>query len=449
MRQLLLGRRLEGGDAHALRVDLADDVPHRPALAGGVHALQDEQQAARAAGAPLGVAAAPGGRPAAGRAWPAPSCRRLAAVEAGRRRRCRSAARSTGPAGSRSRSLTRSTRGRAALRVLRRGLGHGGDRRRGAVGSARRGRVGSLAVTLLQVWAPARSVGPCAGRRRTACRSRPPTAGWWRADVPAAVPRHRLRLPARRRHRAAARPAHALAAARRARPVPGLRPRPVRLDRRRLARGGAAGVGGLRAAHRHVHPGRHARRRGRAPRPPGRARRRPRRADAGRRLPRAGTAGGTTACTRTPCTSRTAARTRSSASSTPATQRGLGVCLDVVYNHLGPSGNYLPRFGPYFSDKHHTPWGSGGQPRRRGCRRGAPLGHRQRPRLAARLPRRRAAAGRRARAGRRLAGAPAGRAGPRGRRAVLRGTPAAVADRGVRPQPAGDRAPRSRPAASA
>ncbi len=39
--------------------------------------------------------------------------------------------------------------------------------------------------------------------------------------------------------------------------------------------------------------------------------------------------------------------------------RGLGVCMDVVYNHLGPSGNYLPRFGPYFSDKHHTPWGQG------------------------------------------------------------------------------------------
>jgi maltooligosyltrehalose trehalohydrolase len=37
--------------------------------------------------------------------------------------------------------------------------------------------------------------------------------------------------------------------------------------------------------------------------------------------------------------------------------RGLGVCLDVVYNHLGPSGNYLPRFGPYFTDKHSTPWG--------------------------------------------------------------------------------------------
>jgi maltooligosyltrehalose trehalohydrolase len=38
--------------------------------------------------------------------------------------------------------------------------------------------------------------------------------------------------------------------------------------------------------------------------------------------------------------------------------RGLAVCLDVVYNHLGPSGNYLPMFGPYFTDKHETPWGS-------------------------------------------------------------------------------------------
>jgi maltooligosyltrehalose trehalohydrolase len=38
--------------------------------------------------------------------------------------------------------------------------------------------------------------------------------------------------------------------------------------------------------------------------------------------------------------------------------RGLGVVLDVVYNHLGPSGNYLPRFGPYFTDHHHTPWGA-------------------------------------------------------------------------------------------
>ena len=37
--------------------------------------------------------------------------------------------------------------------------------------------------------------------------------------------------------------------------------------------------------------------------------------------------------------------------------RGLGVCLDVVHNHLGPSGNYLSEFGPYFTDRHETPWG--------------------------------------------------------------------------------------------
>ena len=37
---------------------------------------------------------------------------------------------------------------------------------------------------------------------------------------------------------------------------------------------------------------------------------------------------------------------------------GLAVILDVVYNHLGPEGNYLTEFGPYFSQKHHTPWGS-------------------------------------------------------------------------------------------
>ncbi|HEU5143554.1 MAG TPA: malto-oligosyltrehalose trehalohydrolase [Dermatophilaceae bacterium] len=37
--------------------------------------------------------------------------------------------------------------------------------------------------------------------------------------------------------------------------------------------------------------------------------------------------------------------------------RGLGVCLDVVYNHLGPTGNYLARFGPYFNDAVTTPWG--------------------------------------------------------------------------------------------
>ena len=38
--------------------------------------------------------------------------------------------------------------------------------------------------------------------------------------------------------------------------------------------------------------------------------------------------------------------------------RGIAVILDVVYNHLGPEGNYLPVFGPYFTDKYSTPWGN-------------------------------------------------------------------------------------------
>jgi maltooligosyltrehalose trehalohydrolase len=38
-------------------------------------------------------------------------------------------------------------------------------------------------------------------------------------------------------------------------------------------------------------------------------------------------------------------------------RRGLAVVLDVVYNHLGPEGNYLGSFGPYFTDKYNTPWG--------------------------------------------------------------------------------------------
>lgn len=39
-------------------------------------------------------------------------------------------------------------------------------------------------------------------------------------------------------------------------------------------------------------------------------------------------------------------------------QHGLAVILDVVYNHLGPEGNYLGDFGPYFTDRYRTPWGS-------------------------------------------------------------------------------------------
>ena len=36
---------------------------------------------------------------------------------------------------------------------------------------------------------------------------------------------------------------------------------------------------------------------------------------------------------------------------------GIGVLLDVVYNHLGPDGNYLGSYGPYFTHRYETPWG--------------------------------------------------------------------------------------------
>jgi maltooligosyltrehalose trehalohydrolase len=40
-----------------------------------------------------------------------------------------------------------------------------------------------------------------------------------------------------------------------------------------------------------------------------------------------------------------------------AHREGMAVILDVVYNHLGPEGNVLPRFGPYFTNRYRTPWG--------------------------------------------------------------------------------------------
>ena len=39
--------------------------------------------------------------------------------------------------------------------------------------------------------------------------------------------------------------------------------------------------------------------------------------------------------------------------------RGLAILLDVVYNHFGPEGNYLPAIAPdFFTERHHTPWGA-------------------------------------------------------------------------------------------
>jgi maltooligosyltrehalose trehalohydrolase len=41
-----------------------------------------------------------------------------------------------------------------------------------------------------------------------------------------------------------------------------------------------------------------------------------------------------------------------------AHERGLMMILDVVYNHFGPEGNYLPKCAPIFTERHHTPWGA-------------------------------------------------------------------------------------------
>ena len=38
--------------------------------------------------------------------------------------------------------------------------------------------------------------------------------------------------------------------------------------------------------------------------------------------------------------------------------RGIAMILDVVYNHIGPEGDYLSAFGPYFTDRYETPWGT-------------------------------------------------------------------------------------------
>ena len=42
-----------------------------------------------------------------------------------------------------------------------------------------------------------------------------------------------------------------------------------------------------------------------------------------------------------------------------AHMRGISVFLDVVYNHFGPDGNYLPHYANFFTERHQTPWGDG------------------------------------------------------------------------------------------
>jgi maltooligosyltrehalose trehalohydrolase len=51
-----------------------------------------------------------------------------------------------------------------------------------------------------------------------------------------------------------------------------------------------------------------------------------------------------------------------------AHRAGLGVVLDVVYNHIGPGGDAIGAFGPYFTDAHHTFWGDAIDYSQRGVR---------------------------------------------------------------------------------
>ena len=69
------------------------------------------------------------------------------------------------------------------------------------------------------------------------------------------------------------------------------------------------------------------------------------------------TAGATTGCSRTPSTRPYGGPAAFQEFVDACHARGLAVCLDVVYNHVGPVGNYLQAFGPYFTDRHSTPWG--------------------------------------------------------------------------------------------
>ena len=92
-------------------------------------------------------------------------------------------------------------------------------------------------------------------------------------------------------------------------------------------------------------------------------------------------AGATTASARMPCTTPTAARPPCSASSTRATPAASGVCLDVVYNHLGPGGQLPVELRPLLHRRPPHALGAGRQPRPGRQRPGAPLDRRQRPAL--------------------------------------------------------------------
>ena len=193
-------------------------------------------------------------------------------------------------------------------------------------------------------------------------------AGRLRADARAG----RLLLRARRRGRRRARSTASASTAATPYPDPASRfqpegphgpsqvvdPAAFRLDRRRLARRRPRRPGHLRDARRHLHAGGDLG--GGRARAAGAGRARRHRASRSCRSPSspAASAGATTASTSSPRTRSTARPTTSAASSTAPTPLGLGVILDVVYNHLGPDGNYLKQFADdYFTDRYKNEWG--------------------------------------------------------------------------------------------
>ncbi len=125
-----------------------------------------------------------------------------------------------------------------------------------------------------------------------------------------------------------------------------------------LARHSARRAGALRAARRHLHAGRHLGGRGGAAAGARRPRHHRHRDDAGRRIRRALRLG---LRRRQPLRADAALRhagRSARASSIGPMRLGLGVILDVVYNHLGPDGNYLAEFSTdYFTDRYKNDWG--------------------------------------------------------------------------------------------
>ena len=260
--------------------------------------------------------------------------------------------------------------------------------------------------------------------------------------------RHRagrpLRLPARRRSHGAARPALSAPARRGARPlaVVGSAADAAWTDCH-VARPVGRRCGDLRAARGHLHRRRHVRLRHRKAGLPGRSRGRLRRADAGQLLCRHAWLGiRRRAVVQRARTLRRSGRPGALRRRLPRTRFGCadrrGVQPPRPVGQLPAAVRPLPVVG-------EQPVGRGHQRRRRRLGRGAPLHHRVRAALDARLPRRRPATGRGTRAGGHHRDPHPRGARDRNRLAVKAGGPPAVAGRRKRPQrPAADHPARSR-----